>query len=144
MPFPIRSLKFIPRGITLIEVIVGLVMLGTLLTVILISTGKLHQQQKAAIQKLDAVRILDELTGEFFREGFPQLDSTGPIASRPDRFWQVTGQPNPIAPERLFNLRISIHNASPNQPQTAISRVMPQLANLEILVARDSIGRYQK
>ncbi len=121
-------------------------MLSTLLTVILISTGKLHQQQKAAIKKLDAVRILDELTGEFFRKGFPQLDSTGQIESRPDRFWQVTGQPNPIAPDRLFDIRISIlvADAASVGSDARSSRFLPRLATLEILVARDSIDRYNK
>ena len=140
------------RGITLIEVVVGLVLLSTLLTVILISTGKLHRQQKAAIQKLEAVHLLDELTAEFFRKGFPNLDSVGPIESQPDRYWQVTGQPSPIAPDRLISVRLSILDSSPVQPQatnllsppdpaTATNR---RLATLEILVSRDTIGRYKK
>ena len=127
-----------PRNaITLIEVVVGLVLLSTLLTVILISTGKLHRQQKAAIQKLEAVRILDELAGDFFREGFPSLDTTGPIESQPKLIWKQTGQPSPIAPDRLVNVRLSIL-------QSPFSESNSQLATLEILVQRDQIGRYRK
>ena len=146
VPFLLRSLKCRPRGITLIEVIVGLVMLSTLLTVILISTGKLRQQQKAALQKLDAVRILDDLTGEFFREGFPKLDSTGKVASRSDRYWQVTGKPNAIAPDSLFDIRISIHVAdAASVGSVALSpRTLPRLVAVEVLVSGDSIGRYHK
>ena len=125
------------QGITLVEVVVGLVLLSTLLTVILISTGRLHRQQKAALQKLDAVRILDDLTGEFFRQGFPRLDSTGPIESRPDRNWQMTGRPNPIAPDRLLDVRISILN------QTAAAQSQ-RLATVELLVPVSSIGKYKK
>lgn len=140
------------RGITLIEVVVGLVLLSTLLTVILISTGKLHRQQKSAIQKLEAVHLLDELTAEFFRKGFPSLDSVGPIDSQPDRYWQVTGQPSPIAPDRLVSVRLSILASSPGQPKATNLLATPdpttatnrRLATLEILVSRDSIGRYRK
>lgn len=139
------------RGITLIEVVIGLVLLSTLLTVILISTGKLHRQQKAAIQKLEAVHLLDELTAEFFRKGFPNLDSVGPIESQPDRYWQVTGQPSPIGPDRLVSVRLSILGSSPNQSQANLRATSDpsnatdrRLATLEILVSRDSIGRYKK
>jgi type II secretory pathway pseudopilin PulG len=140
------------RGITLIEVVVGLVLLSTLLTVILISTGKLHRQQKAAIQKLEAVHLLDELTAEFFRKGFPNLESNGPIENQPDRYWQVTGQPSPIAPDRLISIRLSILDASPDQPQATnlqassdpTTSTTRRLATLEILVSRDTIGRYKK
>jgi type II secretory pathway pseudopilin PulG len=139
------------RGITLIEVVVGLVLLSTLLTVILISTGKLHRQQKAAIQKLEAVHLLDELTAEFFRKGFPNLDSVGPIESQPDRYWQVTGQPSPIGPDRLVSVRLSILGSSPNQSQANLRATSDpsnatdrRLATLEILVSRDFIGRYKK
>ena len=125
------------QAITLIEVIVGLVLLSTLLTVILISTGKLHRQQKAAIQKLEAVRILDELAGDFFREGFPNLDTTGPIENQPKLIWKQTGQPSPIAPDRLVNVRLGIF-------QSPASESNPQLATLEILVQRDQIGRYKQ
>ena len=149
----VTSLRFIPLGITLIEVVVGLVLLSTLLTVILISTGKLHRQQKAAIQKLESVHLLDELTAEFFRKGFPSLDSTGPVESQPDRYWQVTGQPSAIAPDRLVIIRLSILSSSPNHSQSSTLRLASpdstnltsrRLATLEVLVSRDSVGRYKK
>lgn len=139
------------RGITLIEVVVGLVLLSTLLTVILISTGKLHRQQKAAMQKLEGVRLLDELTADFFRKGFPNLDSAGPIENRPDRYWQLTGQPSSIAPDHLINARLSIHQAAHVGPvvhsqthQLPTFAPIHRIATLEILVSRDSIGRYKK
>lgn len=147
------ALRFIPLGITLIEVVVGLVLLSTLLTVILISTGKLYRQQKVAIQKLDSVHLLDELTAEFFRKGFPILDSTGPVESQPDCYWQVTGQPSAIAPDRLVIIRLSILSSSTNHSQSSTLRLASpdsttvtsrRLATLEVLVSRDSVGRYKK
>ena len=47
-------------GITLIEVVAGLALMGTLLTVILVGSSQHLRQLKAAQQKRDSVRMLDE------------------------------------------------------------------------------------
>ena len=55
-------------GITLIEVVVGLAMLGGMLSVMLIASGKLETQRRAAQDKAVAVEVLDQTLGQFFRD----------------------------------------------------------------------------
>src|SRR5436190_3116927 len=76
-------------GISLTEVVVGLALLGTLLTMLVVASGRLQIQRKAALDKLQAVNALDSLMSQFFSSGFPDLGSSGPIPSNPDWVWTV-------------------------------------------------------
>lgn len=64
------------RAITLIEVVVGLFLLGTLLTMILIASGKLERQRRVALSKIQAVEQLDQLVSEYFGKGSRPTIST--------------------------------------------------------------------
>ncbi len=68
------SLKWIPssraparRGATLIEVLAGLVLLGTILASALVARGRFQRQWRDADDKLAAVRAVDELVGDWLR-----------------------------------------------------------------------------
>ncbi len=50
-----------PRGATLIEVLAGLVVLGTVLSAVVIARGRFVRQWAVAEQRLDAVRAADGL-----------------------------------------------------------------------------------
>ena len=133
---PSKALSQSRLGITLLEVVVGLVLLGTLLTAILISSGKLHQQQKIALKKIEAVELLDELIASFFREGFPALDSIGDMNDQGDLYWRLSGAPCSIAPDRLSICRCTVvlRDSTSQSPDR-------HLASVELLVSNNSIGR---
>lgn len=66
----------IAKGVTLIEVVAGLALMGTLLTLILVSGSRHLRQSKAARDKIDSARQLDDFLAawsisEFSEAGIP-------------------------------------------------------------------------
>lgn len=62
---------FTRTGTTLIEVVAGLALMGTLLTVVMIGSTQHARQAKAADRKRLAVQKLDRLLGEWSLQGYP-------------------------------------------------------------------------
>lgn len=124
--------EFPRSGITLTEVVVGLVLLGTLLTGILIAAGRFEKQRARSLKKLTAVEILDHLTEEFFRDGFPETRTRGEIVGRPAWTWLVVQVPQSTRDSELVTLRLTIEETGgANLP----------LASVEVIVHSSQIGR---
>ncbi len=65
------------NGITLVEVIAGLALMGTLLTVVVVSSSQHLRQLKAAERKRESVRLLDDFlaswsVNNFSRDGIDE------------------------------------------------------------------------
>lgn len=64
-------------GLTLVETLAGMALLGTLLTAILIADARLKVQSRHAQQRIEACRIADALLDGWWkdRSKFPRMDS---------------------------------------------------------------------
>lgn len=90
------------HGLTLVEVVVGLVLMATVLVSSMLASGAHRRQQRAADSKLVAVGIADDLLNQFLnrREGIPP-SSQGVVVTRPQWSWrtQVVGVTAPAGVE---------------------------------------------
>jgi type II secretory pathway pseudopilin PulG len=120
------------HGITLIEVVAGLVMVGSLLTVMIVTAGRFEKNRAKASQKLQAVRLADSLMTDFFASGFPSIGSEGLVPGSSQLHWKLTGQENPNAPTLLADVRLLIHKL--DVPQQT-------LASIEVLINKDALGQ---
>ena len=132
-------------GITLTEVVVGLALLGSLLTIMLVGAGRLERQRSAAEAKLEAVAALDRLISGFFSKGFPTLPSEGELPGRSDWMWKIT-RVDTATPEGCSVARVAIvdfrHAAkSPSiNAQGEWSREQA-IATIDVLIANSAFGQ---
>ena len=79
------------RGFTLLEVIVGLALMGSLLVASLLAFSKHRRQLRLADKKLEAVRVADESIDRLSGQpgGIP-VPTRGRIAGHPDWIWQTS------------------------------------------------------
>lgn len=129
-------------GITLIEVVVGLALLGSLLVMMLMAAGRLEKQRKVSEEKLEAVAVLDRLISSFFSNGFPPTPSSGPVPGNERWVWQLANV-NTAAPESCSVARISIldtkKTSSRDTDPESPSRL--SLASVDVLVANSAFGQ---
>lgn len=93
------------RGFTLLEVVVGLVLLATVLVTSLLALGKQRQILRQATDRQQAISLADAFLTKWHQSttGVP-LRGSGPIAERAGWWWQtevvanrlVFGKPRPI------------------------------------------------
>src|SRR5262245_7016597 len=88
-----------PRGLTLIEVVVGLVILGTLVASVAIARGRALRQYARAELQLRATHAADAMLAAWF-DGPPQaipVRGGGLIADVPGCVWRTTPVSNASA-----------------------------------------------
>ncbi len=78
------------KGFTLIEVVVGLVIMASILVASLMAHHRHQRQLATANAKQTAVAITDELLQQWLvrRSGIP-ITGSGPILGKPTWFWQT-------------------------------------------------------
>src|SRR5687768_10832178 len=88
-----------PRGATLIEVLAGLVLLGTILSSALVARGRFQRQWRAAEDKLAAVRAGDELVAQWIAApaGSAPVPGEGAVSHEPELRWRTTWLRDPYA-----------------------------------------------
>jgi prepilin-type N-terminal cleavage/methylation domain-containing protein len=79
------------RGFTLIEVVLGLVLLATLLVALMLAAARLRRLDRLAHDRQAATLVADHLLAGWLDSatGIP-VASVGPIAGRPDWVWRTT------------------------------------------------------
>lgn len=101
------------QGLTLIEVVAALAVLGTLLTAILMAEGRCRRQTAGARMRLAACRAVDGLLEQWWAssEKFPR-DAEGEIEGQPKLHWKTAVVDNE-AVERLGGqvVRLSVFGA---------------------------------
>jgi len=90
-----RSSRRRPRGITLVEALLGTVLLGTLLVAIIVVKGRLTVQAARAEARVQACEALNDLLEGWWpdRESLPR-DQAGEVPDRPRWRWQTRRVPN--------------------------------------------------
>ncbi len=110
-------------GITLIEVVVGLTMLATILTVLLSSVGKFDKIAVAALEKSRAVKELDELVAVLYRDGFPKDSTLRQHDTETGWWWQITRRPWREAPDRFDIGQVSIQKMNSESDSIVLASV---------------------
>ncbi len=128
-----RRRKFWRRstGVTLVEVLVALSLLGSLAVAMVLSRGQLMDQHRRAEQKQEAVRVADTLLAGWWAEdhdAFPVGDE-GPIESHDGWVWETQLMPKrELEPfgARAVRLRI-LDTKTPGDPVelTSVELVLP-------------------
>lgn len=98
------------RALTLVEVVVGLVLMATVLASSLLAFGAHQRQRRTANQKLVAVGIAEDLLNQLIdtREGIPPT-AQGAIPGRPNWYWRtrVVGSTAPAGvPMQVIRLEV--------------------------------------
>ncbi len=93
-----RSSRWPRGGFTLVEVMAGILLLGTLLTVLVVANGRLAAQSSRSRQAVEAYRVLDDLVDRWWIDParFPR-GGEGPVAERPGWRWRTRVVPSPAA-----------------------------------------------
>src|SRR3954454_13523328 len=87
------------RGVTLIEVLAGLVLLGTVLASVLIARGRFVRQWAQAEQRLASVHAADAMIARWMSGG-PQavpVPAQGAVDDLPGYTWRTRWIPSPEA-----------------------------------------------
>jgi prepilin-type N-terminal cleavage/methylation domain-containing protein len=87
------------RGLTLIEVVAALVLLGTILFSVTIARGRFMRQWADAERQLQATRAADALMTDWLGGPPSQVPraSQGPLAGVADAYWRTLTLPDPAA-----------------------------------------------
>ena len=142
-----RVLRWLRTGITLTEVVVGLALLGSLLTIMLVGAGRLERQRSAAEAKLEAVAALDRLISGFFSSGFPTLPSDGVVPEREHWVWRMS-RVNTAAPEGCSVARVAIVDLRKAVDSTSLNAHGEQnrereIATIDVLIANSAFGQHK-
>ena len=103
-----RSLRFRRPGVTLIEILAGLAVLGVLISSIMIARGRALRQWADADARLQASRAVDELVttwiaGPESPDRIP-VPASGTLAGLPDYLWRTTYLSDPAARQLSANI----------------------------------------
>ena len=79
------------RGVTLLEVIVALALMGSVLVSSLLAFSKHRNQLSMAQKRIEATMIADQIVGRLAsqRDGMP-IGIRGTVAGKPNWIWQTT------------------------------------------------------
>ena len=118
-------------GVTLIEVLAALALLGSLAVAMVLSRGRLVDQHLRAQQKLEAVGVADALLAEWWADGPDNIpvDDAGELDAHPGWSWQTREVPNAaLRPYEARVVRLRLVDASePDEPfeLTSVDLVLP-------------------
>lgn len=78
------------RGATLIEVLAGLAILGSVAVALLLARGRLLEQQMLAMQKIEGVKLADSLLAGWYAQdaGVP-IGKSGQLPDYPGWSWET-------------------------------------------------------
>jgi prepilin-type N-terminal cleavage/methylation domain-containing protein len=98
-----------PRGVTLIEIVAGLVILGTLLVSVSIARARFLRQWAEADRKLTAIHAADQLMTQWMSGPAQNVPLAGgrPLGGATNFFWTTGSGPDPAA-RNLGALRIRL------------------------------------
>lgn len=111
------------RGLSLVEVIAALVLMGAVVTSALLAFSSHRRQLSIARQRLEAVGVAEELLPQLMtrRQGL-KAGQEGPIAGRPDWFWQTSlVGTTVVATLPMHVIRFEIR--SKTDPKTVLTRI---------------------
>lgn len=114
------------RGMTLVEVVAGMALLGTLLVSIVMATAKLTAQSRLAAHRVEAYLAADQLLFSWWSDwqNFPRNES-GTISGHDDWRWRT------FSTDSKIDLSVKVKKKSPGDQE--IEKLDIDLVTLEIL-----------
>jgi hypothetical protein len=138
---------FVRHGITLTEVVVGIALLGSLLSLVIVGTGRLARTQRLADLKIIAIEELDRRLCEWSLSGYPEAGESGGCKLSSKLFWHVEHRESYLGTRRLVIVRAHISEIGesgrlrlPDGLGSEISIPKP-IASVEVMVSESIIGR---
>jgi len=122
--------SFRPAGMTLVEVVAGLVVLGTLLAAVTVARGRFVRQGAEADRRLQATRAVDALLSQWL-SGSPQavpMRGQGPlIGGAANQVWRTQVVRDPAAMELgAIVVRLEVfESAAPTRATLAVDFLLP-------------------
>ena len=106
---------------TLIEIVAGLVILGTILASLAVARGRFARQWAAADRKLVAAKALDELIAEWMQTPRVPVNREGALPGAKGFIWKTRAARNPetallqtaVVRVEVFDRREKVANAPP-------------------------------
>ncbi|MCU0718134.1 MAG: hypothetical protein MUC83_00405 [Pirellula sp.] len=135
------------NGITLTEVVIGIALLGSLLTLIIVGSGRLASTKKIAELKVHAIEHLDRLLGEWSISGYPEAGESGTVDGRSALRWHVDHRDCSMGARPVVIVRVSISTIAmsgqrlANAPRSDSQMDDLLLASVEILATKNMIGK---
>jgi type II secretory pathway pseudopilin PulG len=122
-----HNFSMAPRGATLVEVIAGLVILGTILASLLIARGRFLRQDIRAQRQIQAIRALDHLAHQWMNgpAAAVPIASSGPLPGADNQTWRTRIVPDPSA--AMLNarvLRIDVLDPAERQPIASLDLLL--------------------
>ena len=123
-------------GVTLIEVLAALALLGSLAVAMVLSRGRLVEQHQRAEQKMQAIDIADQLLAQWWAsepKAIP-VNTSGPVEGHQDWVWETASyQQRALQPFDAHIVRLRIVDAS------ALGEPV-ELTSIDVVVPLDSGG----
>jgi prepilin-type N-terminal cleavage/methylation domain-containing protein len=118
------------RGLTLVEVIAGLVLMATLLTAVLAAFKAHAGQIRGARERMRASELAEDLLSGWQAEGaLPALGTQKPLAGTDGWVWRLLGnEPQQSGPTGIGSVRVEIvrpRNAAEEDVLASVSLVVP-------------------
>ena len=96
-------------GLTLVEVVGGLVILATLLVSLLMAFNAHARQIKLAAAQLEAIELTDQLIAGWYAAGqLPAPGEEGTIPSKPTLSWRVMSVATDVSPVPARVMRVEV------------------------------------
>jgi type II secretory pathway pseudopilin PulG len=116
------------RAATLVEVLAGLAILGSVTVALLLARGNLLEQHATAQRKLEAVGIADRLlAGWYTQDSAVPIDEEGEVDGQPGWTWRTYMMDDPAtSTEPLLPVsvvRVELYNNLGTAPDTAVITV---------------------
>lgn len=112
---------FASRGMSLIEVVAALAVLGVLTTGLVHVQTACERQWRTALDTQEAVSVVDTMLGQWLSEGGVPVDAVGTIVSRPGWRWRTERvRPFAIGEASLEQVRVRIERIGDDRELTAI------------------------
>ena len=130
---PPRRAK-LPSAFTLVEVIAGIALLGTLLAGLMLGFSAHVRQYKAARQRIQATEMLDRQLEQWYAEGSElPIDREGALSSEPPLTWRTSTVRSPQA-VRLNAVIVRVEVRRPDRPDSS-----PPVIAMELLAPANSV-----
>lgn len=113
------------QGLTLIEVVAGIVLLGTLLVTILMAFKAHATQIQAANQRLEAIRQTDRLLMTWMKaESLPGVGESDTFPNNPELRWEmVQSESEPLGRLQAEIMRLEVFSTTELQTERPLTSV---------------------
>ena len=123
-------------GMTLVEVVLGAALMGVLLTLVVLATGRFTAQGRGAAERIEACKVADRLLEEWWAssDAFPR-NTRGEVPGRAGWRWRTADVKDDEQEETLGAKIMSVEVFAPgcadNAPSARVEMIVPEADRAE-------------